>query len=69
MSEHEEQRKHIQAMKYYTCPTCGQEAVLVVDVETETIPVTDEAGNTQYYCLHCHRIFSVHAHNAHGHII
>jgi hypothetical protein len=36
--------------KYHTCPEDEEEAVLLVDLETETEPTYDEDGNLQYYC-------------------
>lgn len=45
--------------KHHTCPVDEEEATLLVDVETETIPETDEDGNLLYYCLEGHHIFSV----------
>jgi hypothetical protein len=45
--------------KHHTCPEDEEEATLLVDVETETIPTTDEDGNLLYYCLEGHHIFSV----------
>lgn len=36
--------------KYHNCPEDDEEAVLLVDLETETIPETDEDGNLLYYC-------------------
>ncbi len=45
----------LQAHKYHKCAQDGGEAILHVDVETETIPRTDTKGNLMYYCLErCH---------------
>lgn len=44
---------------YYTCPEDGEDAILLVDLETETEPETDEDGNTQYYCTEGGHYFSV----------
>ena len=46
-------------IKYHRCPEDEEEGVLLVDVETETVPETDEEGNKQYYCLEGGHIFSV----------
>ena len=51
--------RHLQLYKYHECPADHKQAVLVVDVETETVPVTDYDGNQQYFCLLCQRTFSV----------
>ena len=45
--------------KYYTCPEDGEDATLMVDLETETEPETDEDGNMQYYCTEGGHYFSV----------
>ena len=45
--------------KHRTCPVDEEEATLLVDVETETIPATDEDGNLLYFCPEGHHIFSV----------
>jgi len=36
-----------------------EDAILLVDVETESIPVTDEDGNLQYYCIEGQHSFYV----------
>lgn len=48
-----------QQIPHQTCPFDGDEATLLVDVETETIPVTDEEGDIQYYCPTGQHVFSV----------
>ncbi len=45
--------------KHHTCPEDEEEATLLVDVETETVPETDEYGNLLYYCIEGQHIFSV----------
>jgi hypothetical protein len=45
--------------KHHTCPEDEEEATLLVDPETETIPETDEDGNLLYYCIEGQHIFSV----------
>lgn len=47
--------------KTHQCPKCGQEAKLLVDVETDAIATPDSGGNKQYYCTNCHTLFSVDA--------
>ena len=46
-------------MKYYPCPMDQEEAILLVDAETETVPVTDEDGNLMYYCVEGQHTFYV----------
>jgi len=36
-----------------------EDAILLVDVETETIPATDEDGNMLYYCIEGQHTFAV----------
>ncbi|HLJ35384.1 MAG TPA: hypothetical protein VKU38_17145 [Ktedonobacteraceae bacterium] len=45
--------------KYYTCPEDGEDATLLVDLDTETEPETDEDGNMQYYCTGGGHYFAV----------
>jgi len=45
--------------KHHTCPEDEEEAMLLVDVETESVPTTDEDGNLLYYCIEGQHIFSV----------
>ena len=45
--------------KHHICPEDEEEATLLVDVETESVPVTDEDGNLLYYCVEGQHIFSV----------
>jgi len=49
----------IEEIKYHTCRDDDSEAILLVDVETEEIPETDEEGNLQYYCFEGQHTFSV----------
>jgi hypothetical protein len=49
----------LQQIKSHVCPVDQEEAILLVDVETETIPKTDSEGNLQYYCLGGSHVFSV----------
>ena len=46
-------------LKHHTCPDDAEEATLLVDVETESEPVTDEDGNLLYYCVEGQHVFSV----------
>lgn len=45
--------------KHHTCPMDDEDGVLLVDVETESVPQTDEDGNLLYYCLEGEHTFSV----------
>jgi hypothetical protein len=46
-------------VKYSTCPLDASTGILLVDIETETAPDTDEDGNLQYYCMEGGHVFSV----------
>jgi hypothetical protein len=46
-------------LMYQTCPIDEDQAILLVDLETESAPATDEDGNLQYYCLTGQHVFSV----------
>src|SRR5260370_42283021 len=52
--------------KHHTCTEDEEEATLLVDPETETIPETDEDGNLLYYCIEGQHIFSVDEDNSTG---
>ncbi len=52
--------------KHITCPCDGSSATLLVDVETERIPCTDEDGNPLYYCLEGGHLVTRHGNNAWG---
>jgi len=41
------------------CPACSGRARLMLDLEDETKPQTDQWGYPQYYCLRCGNIFAV----------
>jgi hypothetical protein len=45
--------------KHHTCPEDESEGTLLVDVETETVPQTDEDGNVLYYCSEGSHVFAV----------
>ncbi len=42
-----------------TCPRDGGVAVLLVDVETESIPYIDEESNPVYFCLEGHHVVTL----------
>jgi hypothetical protein len=46
-------------IKHHWCPEDEEDGILLVDVETETVPETDEDGNIQYYCPEGAHVFSV----------
>ena len=56
-------REQLKAIKHHPCPM-GHDAILLVDLETESVLVLDENGNRQYYCGVCPSFFSVDAHGA-----
>ena len=43
--------------KHETCPIDEDDAILLVDPETESIPYTDEYGNPLYYCIEGEHVF------------
>jgi len=47
--------------KHETCPLDDDDAILLVDAETESVPYTDEDGNPLYYCLEGEHTFSIEA--------
>jgi hypothetical protein len=49
----------VERIKYQTCPYDQEEGILLVDVETESIPKTDEDGDLQYYCPAGQHTFSL----------
>lgn len=49
----------LQPPKHSRCSHDNGLGVLLVDIDSETIPRTDRRGNWQYYCLKGHHIFSV----------
>lgn len=51
-------------IKYHNCPEDDEEAVLLVDPETETEPVLDEDGNLMYYCRGGEHLMAVDADEA-----
>ena len=48
----------IQSFKYHTCSEDDEEGIILVDPETESIPVTDADGNVLYYCTGGNHVFS-----------
>ena len=57
--EGEAEGMNLSWLKHHTCPEDEEEATLLVDVETESVPVTDEDGNLLYYCVEGQHVFSV----------
>jgi hypothetical protein len=51
------------ALKHHACTRDHGTGILLVDVETESIPCTDAGGNRQYYCLEGQHVFAVDAHD------
>ncbi len=49
----------LERIKYQQCPVCHKYAILLVDVQTEAFPRTDQRGNKQYHCLECQLTFAV----------
>lgn len=45
--------------KHETCPIDEEDAILLVDAETESIPLTDEDGNPLYYCMEGEHTFAL----------
>jgi len=48
-----------QDVKYHTCPRCKKQAIILVDVEDNTIFYRDDMANIQYKCVNCGIIFSI----------
>jgi hypothetical protein len=44
----------IHDIKHHDCPWDNEEGTLLVDLDTESMPVTDEDGNVLYYCENGH---------------
>lgn len=51
----------LQVIKHHTCALDKGDGILLVDIETETIPRTDKHGNRLYYCIHGSHLFAVDA--------
>lgn len=49
----------VRQIKRRICSLDRGEAILLVDIETETIPRTDIHGDVLYYCLQGHHIFPI----------
>ena len=45
--------------KQHTCPRCKAQALLIVNVKTESVPQRDERRNLLYRCIVCNLTFSV----------
>lgn len=58
-NEGETESMNLHWFKHHTCPDDEEEATLLVDVETETIPKRDEYGNLLYYCIEGQHVFPV----------
>jgi hypothetical protein len=56
----------LEAIKYHTCGLDKGDGILLVDIETETVPYTDKQGNRLYFCTHGNHVFAV---DAQGHCI
>jgi hypothetical protein len=56
----------LQLIKHHTCALDKGDGILLVDIETETIPRTDRQGNRLYFCTHGCHLFAV---DAQGHYI
>jgi hypothetical protein len=56
-----ERRKsmNVEQIKYHPSPDGDEEGILLVDPESETLPLTDSDGNLQYYCVGGKYVFSV----------
>lgn len=52
--------------KHQTCPLDEEDAILLVDVETESIPYTDDEGNMLYYCLEGEHTFVIESDDKYG---
>ena len=51
--------RDLQPLKHYSCPDCHRDAILLVDVDTDTMPLLDDDGDLQYFCLGCGIIFAI----------
>ncbi len=51
----------LQSIRHHVCSLDHGEGIILVDVEFETQPRTDDRGNRLYYRLTGHHIFSVKA--------
>jgi hypothetical protein len=47
----------VRQIKRRICALDQGEAILLVDLETETVPQTDIHGDALYYCLQGHHVF------------
>lgn len=52
---------NLQLIKHHTCALDKGDGILLVDVETETIPFTDKEGNRLYFCIDGCHMFAVDA--------
>ncbi len=56
--------ERLRDIKYYACPHCGAQAIVLTALETEQLPERDENGHYQYHCIAYHRYFSVDAYQS-----
>jgi hypothetical protein len=49
----------LQLIKHHACALDKGDGILLVDIETETIPRTDKQGNRLYFCTHGNHLFAV----------
>jgi hypothetical protein len=52
-------KMELQPSKHAQCSHDKGLGVLLVDIDSETLPRRDRRGNWQYYCLKGHHLFSV----------
>ena len=50
---------NVEEIKYHPSPDGNEEGILLVDPESESVPLTDSDGNLQYYCVGGKYVFSV----------
>ena len=50
---------NVEQFKYHPSPDGDEEGILLVDPESETLPLTDSDCNLQYYCVGGKYVFSV----------
>ncbi len=50
---------HLRPIKYHQCALDQGEGILLVDIDTETIPRKNKHGHRLYYCMARHHLFAV----------